>query len=72
MSRLLAAAARAYQLLLRPLLPRACRFEPSCSDYFRSAVEEHGASRGAWLSLKRLARCQPFSPGGFDPVPRHG
>ncbi|HTK17150.1 MAG TPA: membrane protein insertion efficiency factor YidD [Acidimicrobiia bacterium] len=47
-----------------------CRYEPSCSEYAREAVELHGAGRGAWLSARRLARCHPFGGFGFDPVPR--
>lgn len=49
-------------------LPRACRFEPSCSEYARQALEAHGAARGAWLALRRLARCHPLGTGGPDPV----
>ena len=61
-----------YRRLLRPLLPAACRFYPSCSDFARQAVEEHGAWRGIFITLPRLARCHPFHCGGFDPVPRNG
>jgi len=50
-------------------LPPSCRFYPSCSHYGYEAVEKHGAIKGSWLTLKRLARCQPFNPGGYDPVP---
>jgi putative membrane protein insertion efficiency factor len=52
-----------------PLLPAACRFHPTCSEYAVQAVETHGLLRGAGLSAWRLARCQPFSKGGYDPVP---
>ena len=62
-------AVRAYQAVLSPFLGGACRFYPSCSHYAREALDRHGARRGAWLSLRRLLRCQPFSAGGFDPVP---
>jgi putative membrane protein insertion efficiency factor len=60
---------RLYKVLLSPLLPTACRFHPSCSEYAIEAVEIHGVPRGLWLSLRRLARCHPFRKGGFDPVP---
>lgn len=68
MKRLLLALLRAYQLTLSPLLPPACRYVPSCSDFARQAIELHGWRRGAWMSLCRLARCHPFHRGGFDPV----
>jgi uncharacterized protein len=61
---------RAYQWTLSPLLGARCRFYPSCSCYAHEALERHGALRGTWLAAKRLLRCQPFSPGGYDPVPR--
>lgn len=61
---------RGYQLLLRPLLPAACRFQPSCSEYARATMADHGVIRGGWLTLRRLARCHPFHPGGYDPPPR--
>jgi putative membrane protein insertion efficiency factor len=60
---------RAYQLALSPLLGPRCRFYPSCSHYAIEAIESHGALRGSWLSAKRICRCHPFHPGGFDPVP---
>jgi uncharacterized protein len=59
----------AYQRLVSPLLPRACRFAPTCSEYARQAMLEHGVGRGAWLAIRRLARCHPFNPGGYDPPP---
>jgi putative membrane protein insertion efficiency factor len=59
---------RGYQRWLSPLLPSACRFHPTCSEYMRQAVERYGAVRGVWMGLKRLARCQPLCAGGFDPV----
>jgi len=57
-----------YKIAFSPLLPAACRFYPSCSDYMREAVERYGAIRGVWMGLRRLARCHPFHAGGFDPV----
>lgn len=60
---------RGYQVVLSPLLPAACRYYPSCSAYAVEAIEKHGARRGAWLAAKRIARCHPFRPGGYDPVP---
>lgn len=69
MRTLLVLAVRAYQVVLSPLLPAACRYHPTCSNYAIEALEKHGATRGAWLALKRIARCHPFRTGGFDPVP---
>ena len=57
-----------YKMWLSPLLPSACRFHPTCSDYMRQAVERYGAFRGALLGLKRLLKCHPLHPGGLDPV----
>jgi len=62
-------ALRMYKRIISPLLPAACRFEPTCSEYAADAVELHGVLRGSWLTLRRLARCHPFCRGGFDPVP---
>jgi putative membrane protein insertion efficiency factor len=59
----------AYRLLIRPLFPTSCRFEPSCSEYALQAVARFGALRGGWLALKRLGRCNPWGPWGADPVP---
>lgn len=58
-----------YRLLLSPFLGWQCRFHPSCSGYAREAIERHGAWHGTRLALWRLLRCQPFCPGGIDPVP---
>ena len=69
MKLLLLALVRAYQYLIRPMLGSNCRFYPSCSDYAREAIERHGALRGTWLAVRRIARCHPYHPGGFDPVP---
>ncbi|HEX5748034.1 MAG TPA: membrane protein insertion efficiency factor YidD [Archangium sp.] len=66
---LLALPIRFYRRFLSPLLPPACRFHPSCSSYALQALHKHGALRGVRLILWRLLRCQPFHPGGFDPVP---
>ena len=65
----LAAVIRGYQLAVSPLLPPACRFTPTCSQYALEAVQRHGVVRGGWLGLRRLARCHPWHPGGPDPVP---
>jgi uncharacterized protein len=69
MQRLLVGVVRAYRLLLSPWLGASCRFEPSCSVYAIQALQVHGAARGSYLTLKRLARCQPWCQGGHDPVP---
>jgi len=69
-ARIACGVVRGYQLLLRPLLPAACRFQPSCSEYARAAIADHGVIRGGWLTLRRLGRCHPFHPGGYDPPPR--
>ncbi|MFY9665967.1 MAG: membrane protein insertion efficiency factor YidD [Candidatus Cybelea sp.] len=66
---LLVGLIRLYQLLISPLLPRACRFYPSCSQYAVVALSEHGVLRGCWLAANRLARCHPWHPGGVDLVP---
>ena len=58
-----------YRYTLSPLLGNCCRFEPSCSRYAEQALREHGLLRGAWLAVKRVARCHPWHAGGFDPVP---
>ena len=60
---------RSYQLLLSPFAGGACRFQPSCSEYAMTAVQEHGAIRGLWLALRRVSRCHPLGRAGFDPVP---
>ncbi len=64
---LLVFVARVYQWTLSPLIGPKCRFEPSCSNYFIQAVRKYGAVRGLWRGIKRIARCNPFHPGGFDP-----
>lgn len=68
MQRLILLLLRAYKRWVSPLLPPACRFQPTCSEYAFEAVRRYGAARGSWMALKRLARCHPWNPGGFDPV----
>lgn len=60
---------RLYQWVISPLLPKSCRFLPSCSDYAAEAIARHGALRGGWLTARRLARCHPWGGSGYDPVP---
>ncbi len=60
---------RFYQRVISPLFPPTCRFTPTCSHYGYEAIERYGIIRGGWLAVKRLARCHPFNPGGYDPVP---
>jgi len=59
---------RTYKLVISPLLPSACRFHPTCSEYMRDAIEKHGVWKGVGMGLRRLSRCHPFHQGGFDPV----
>ncbi|NTU63717.1 MAG: membrane protein insertion efficiency factor YidD [Chloroflexi bacterium] len=58
-----------YQRTLSRMMPSSCRFYPSCSEYGVQAVQKYGAFKGSWLAIKRIGRCQPFHPGGYDPVP---
>ena len=69
MKRVLLGALSAYRYALRPLLGANCRFYPSCSEYASDAIARHGALRGVFLALRRIARCHPWHPGGYDPVP---
>ena len=68
-ARVLSGAVRAYELTLRPLIGAHCRFTPSCSAYAREALATHGAWRGSLLAGRRVLRCHPLNPGGYDPVP---
>ncbi len=67
LSGLLISAVRAYQVVLSPLLGGGCRFEPSCSAYFIEAVQKYGPWRGGYMGIRRILRCHPFHPGGYDP-----
>lgn len=69
LKRLLIGLIRFYQYAISPFLGRSCRFVPSCSEYTVEAVQKHGAIKGGWLGIKRVGRCHPWHPGGYDPVP---
>lgn len=60
---------RGYRALISPVLPRSCRFEPSCACYAEEALGRHHIARALWLIVRRILRCHPFHPGGYDPVP---
>ena len=68
-ARLMLLLIRFYQYAISPMLPPRCRYTPTCSQYAVEAVSKHGAFKGGWLALKRIARCQPFGGSGHDPVP---
>ncbi|HEV7803209.1 MAG TPA: membrane protein insertion efficiency factor YidD [Burkholderiales bacterium] len=69
MKRILLGLIAGYRYLLSPLLGPSCRFYPTCSAYASEAIDRYGALRGSWLALKRILKCHPWHPGGFDPVP---
>ena len=69
MKQVVLAAVRFYRAAISPALPVSCRYLPTCSAYCLEAVERHGVARGAWLTVRRIARCHPFHAGGYDPVP---
>ncbi|KKD37572.1 membrane protein insertion efficiency factor YidD [Limnoraphis robusta] len=60
---------RGYKMFISPLLPPSCRYHPTCSVYAMQAVERFGVMQGGWLAIRRILRCHPFHPGGYDPVP---
>jgi putative membrane protein insertion efficiency factor len=60
---------RIYQKTISRVLPPSCRFEPSCSVYGYEAVEKYGVLKGGWMAIRRIGRCHPMNPGGYDPVP---
>jgi putative membrane protein insertion efficiency factor len=60
---------RFYQRLISPMLGSNCRYYPTCSHYMVQAIEKYGVAKGGWMGMRRILRCHPWSPGGFDPVP---
>ncbi|MGH2807953.1 MAG: membrane protein insertion efficiency factor YidD [Actinomycetota bacterium] len=69
-ARVLTGVIAAYRRWISPLFGPRCRFHPTCSAYAAEAISTHGAARGSWLALRRIARCHPWNPGGVDPVPQ--
>lgn len=69
MKTLMLALLRFYRYAISPMLGRNCRFHPTCSEYAIEAIQRHGTLRGGWLAARRVGRCHPFNPGGYDPVP---
>lgn len=69
MKSLALASLRFYKRFISPLLPSACRFEPTCSVYMYQAIQKYGVMKGGWMGVRRIGRCHPFHPGGYDPVP---
>ncbi|MDE7136461.1 MAG: membrane protein insertion efficiency factor YidD [Muribaculaceae bacterium] len=68
-SRFMILFVRFYQLCISPMLPSACRYTPTCSQYAIEALRKHGPAKGLWLSIKRISRCHPWGGSGYDPVP---
>ncbi len=68
-ARALMCVVRGYKRYISPLLPDACIYSPTCSEYALEAIEKYGAAKGSWLAIRRILRCNPFHRGGFDPVP---
>lgn len=69
LSKILVGFVRVYQMALRPAMPSACRYAPSCSEYAIEALKKYGAFKGTWLAVKRISRCHPWGRSGYDPVP---
>lgn len=69
MRRVLLSVLAVYRYAISPMLGRNCRFMPSCSEYAAEAISRHGSLRGSWLAVRRVMRCHPWNPGGYDPVP---
>ncbi|MGD9869676.1 MAG: membrane protein insertion efficiency factor YidD [Thauera sp.] len=69
MKTVLIALVRFYRYAISPMLGRSCRFHPTCSEYAIEAIQRYGALRGGWMAARRVGRCHPFNPGGYDPVP---
>ncbi|MCB8917907.1 MAG: membrane protein insertion efficiency factor YidD [Ardenticatenaceae bacterium] len=69
MKKILLLLIRFYQMTFSRVMPPSCRFTPSCSHYGYEAIAKYGALKGGWMAIKRIGRCHPFSPGGYDPVP---
>jgi putative membrane protein insertion efficiency factor len=69
LARLLILLIRGYQVTISPLLPPACRYNPTCSQYAAEALQRHGAMKGSWLATRRILKCHPLRAGGYDPVP---